>query len=74
MVSGVGCQTKVGFRCQVSGVSKKMTEGRKQFAFVCCHLFSVRCSLYLPDTRNLKPKIGPCFVNYLRDITLEAVS
>jgi hypothetical protein len=30
MVSGFSVQAKVGFRCRVSGVSKQMTEDRKQ--------------------------------------------
>jgi hypothetical protein len=32
-----------GFRFQVSGVSKQMTEGKNRLPFVCC-------PLYLPDT------------------------
>jgi hypothetical protein len=47
-LKGYGGQA--GFSVRVSGVSKQMTEGRKQSAFFFCHLFSVRCPLYLPDT------------------------
>ena len=67
-----------GFRCQCSGVRKiQRIEHRKQMT-ACDELsrvedkeqsVSVFCHL-TPDTRNLKPKIGPCFVNYLRDATL----
>jgi hypothetical protein len=41
-VSGVGCQ--------VSDNRSQMTENRNSLAFVFCHLFSVLCPLYLPDT------------------------
>jgi hypothetical protein len=68
-----------GVRCQCSGVRKiqrtehrkQMTEDKGQTVSVFCHLTSVICYL-TPETRHLTPKIKPCFVNYLRDVTLGA--
>jgi hypothetical protein len=67
MVSGVSVQ--------VSGTTKiqKTEEKGRLFLFsVLCHLTSVICYL-TPDTRNLKPKIEPFFVNYLRDATVVTI-
>jgi tRNA(adenine34) deaminase len=33
-----------------------MTENRNGLLFVVCHLFSVLCPLYFPETRHLKPE------------------
>ena len=63
----------------MSGVSKQMTESRKQSVF--CRLSSVSFWHLTPETWNLFfpgtekktnniDKTNPCFVNYLRDTTL----
>jgi hypothetical protein len=58
-----------------------MTEDKGRTVFAFCHLTSV-ISYLTPETRHPTPlsmkkkidKINPCFVNYLRDTTIEAIS
>ena len=55
MVSGVRCQEN-------AEDSEQKTDDKGPTVSVFHHLTSVICYL-TPDTGNLKPKIGPCFVN-----------
>ena len=65
------------FRCQP--VLEDEYEGEYEDDILFSSFYSSSSSysgvvLYLtPETRHLVPKIKPCFLNYLRDTTLEAI-
>jgi hypothetical protein len=61
LVIGLSPLGALGFSVQVSGVSRQMTEDRKQksnkafhlpgfFVSIFCHLTSAPCRLFIPDT------------------------